>query len=59
MLSLVEIFSQNLKTARKNAGISQEELASMCGLHRTYIGAVERGERTLGSGLTFDTGFSN
>ena len=47
MLSLVKIFSQNLKTARKNAGISQEELASVCGLHRTYIGAVERGERNI------------
>lgn len=47
MLSLVEIFSQNLKTIRKNAGISQEELASICGLHRTYIGAVERGERNI------------
>jgi transcriptional regulator with XRE-family HTH domain len=47
MLSLVEIFSQNLKTIRKDAGISQEELASLCGLHRTYIGAVERGERNI------------
>jgi len=46
-LSLVEIFSQNLKRTRKRAGISQEELASLCGLHRTYIGAVERGERNI------------
>lgn len=47
MLSLVEIFSKNLKIIRKDAGISQEELASICGLHRTYIGAVERGERNI------------
>lgn len=41
------IFADNLRTIRKQKKISQEELADLCGLHRTYIGSVERGERNI------------
>jgi transcriptional regulator with XRE-family HTH domain len=41
------IVARNVRKIRKEKGISQEQLAIMCGLHRTYIGSVERGERNL------------
>jgi transcriptional regulator with XRE-family HTH domain len=34
-----------IRQARARRGISQEELASRSGLHRTYVGGIERGER--------------
>jgi transcriptional regulator with XRE-family HTH domain len=40
-----KILGNNIKLLRGKLKISQEELAFMTGLHRTYIGGVERGER--------------
>lgn len=40
-------FGYHLSKARKNKGFSQETLAERSGFHRTYIGAVERGEKNL------------
>lgn len=42
-----QIFGNHIRNFRKQAEMSQEKLAEVCGLHRTYIGAVERGERNV------------
>ncbi len=41
------LFARNIKAFRTKLNLSQEELADLAGLHRTYVGSVERGERNI------------
>jgi transcriptional regulator with XRE-family HTH domain len=45
--SAKSIFARNIRKVRLSQGLSQERLAELSGLHRTYVGSVERGERNI------------
>ena len=40
-------FGERLREIRTKKGVSQEALAELAGLHRTYVSSIERGERTI------------
>ena len=40
-------FGKALRVRRHEIGVSQEEFADICGLDRTYVGGIERGERNV------------
>jgi transcriptional regulator with XRE-family HTH domain len=45
--NIVEIFGINVQKYRKEKQISQEKLAELAGVHRTYIGMIERAEKNI------------
>lgn len=46
-LDVLKVFGDNVRKYRKKLGISQENFAEKCGLHRTYISAVECYRRSI------------
>ena len=47
MDDLYKKFGKRLREVRNKKGVSQEALAHLAGLHRTYVSSVERGERNI------------
>ncbi len=40
-------FGERVRQLRKAAGLSQEAFADRCGMDRTYVGGIERGQRNV------------
>ena len=45
--NILEIFGENVQKYRKERQISQEKLAEIAGVHRTYVGMIERAEKNI------------
>lgn len=48
MDEITERVGLKMRIIREEQGLSQEELGTLAGLHRAYIGQVERGEKNIG-----------
>ena len=46
-MDIIKVFGDNLKKYRTAMGISQEAFADKCGMHRTYISAIECYRRSI------------
>ena len=47
IMDIIKVFGNNLKKYRNAIGLSQEAFADKCGMHRTYISAIERYRRSI------------
>jgi transcriptional regulator with XRE-family HTH domain len=43
----LEIFGDNVQKYRKEKQVSQEKLAGLAGVHRTYVGMIERADKNI------------
>lgn len=46
-MDIIKVFGTNVKHYRQQTGLSQEAFAEKCGMHRTYISAVECYRRSI------------
>lgn len=46
-MDYIHLFGANIRAYRIQLGLTQEQLAEIANLHRTYIGAIERGDRNV------------
>ena len=46
-MDIIKVFANNLKKYRTETGLSQESFADKCGMHRTYISAIECYRRSI------------
>ena len=46
-MNILQVFGDNVRYYRKQKNMSQTAFAEKCGLHRTYISAVERHKRSI------------
>ena len=46
-MDIIKVFGSNVKSYRRALGLSQEAFAEKCGLHRTYISAIECYRRSI------------
>jgi len=45
--NILSVFGHNVQKYRKEKEISQEKLAEIAGVHRTYVGMIERAEKNI------------
>ncbi|MCL2852697.1 MAG: helix-turn-helix domain-containing protein [Defluviitaleaceae bacterium] len=46
-MDYLRVFGENVRLRRLHLGLTQEQLSERADLHRTYIGAIERGDRNV------------